>query len=54
MFVRDFMTQPVTVVDEDMALEAIAGLMLEKNIGCVPVGVILKLMLRRLRRAEDE
>lgn len=37
MIVRDFMTQPVIVVDEDMTLEAIAGLMLEKNIGCVPV-----------------
>lgn len=37
MLIRDFMTKPVTVVDEEMTLEAIAVLMLDKNIGCVPV-----------------
>lgn len=37
MIIREFMTKPVIVVEEDMTLESIAGLMLEKNIGCVPV-----------------
>lgn len=37
MKVKDFMSQPVTVVREETTLEEIARTLLEKNIGCVPV-----------------
>ncbi|MFN0123179.1 MAG: CBS domain-containing protein [Blastocatellia bacterium] len=37
MKIREFMSQPGTVVREDTTLEEIARTLLEKNIGCVPV-----------------
>ncbi|HEX5081391.1 MAG TPA: CBS domain-containing protein [Blastocatellia bacterium] len=37
MKIKEFMSQPVTVVGEDATLEEIARTMLGQNIGCVPV-----------------
>jgi CBS domain-containing protein len=37
MKVREIMTQPVTVVQEDATLEEVAQTMLDRGIGCVPV-----------------
>lgn len=37
MRVKDFMSKPVMVVREDTTLEEIARMMLDNNIGCVPV-----------------
>jgi CBS domain-containing protein len=37
MRIKEFMSQPVTVVGTDTTLEEVARLMLEKNIGALPV-----------------
>lgn len=37
MQIKEFMSQPVTVVHEDTTLEEIARTLLDQNIGCVPV-----------------
>jgi CBS domain-containing protein len=37
MKAKDIMTQPVITAPEDATLEQIAGMMLERGIGCVPI-----------------
>ncbi|MDX2031176.1 MAG: CBS domain-containing protein [Blastocatellia bacterium] len=37
MQIKEFMSHPVTVVQENTTLEEIARTLLERNIGCVPV-----------------